>query len=118
MIVAPSSPGQTSMFSMCFPDEVFDYGLLVDSRGGTDGVTLEGAYTDEMDMIGTCRFLHAAPHGPHYAFDLFGVSMLELDGDDSITGIATPNFTSVEGVSNPMGPPFFFLLYVRVCHPL
>ena len=27
------------MFSMCFPDEVFDYGLLVDFGGGTDGVT-------------------------------------------------------------------------------
>ena len=29
------------MLSMCFPDEVFDYGLLVDSKGGTNGVTLD-----------------------------------------------------------------------------
>ena len=31
VIVASSSPGRASMFSMCFPVEVFDYGLLMDS---------------------------------------------------------------------------------------
>ena len=72
------------MFSMCFPDEVFDYGLPMDSKGGTDGVTLDNAYADEMDMISIGRILDTTPHGPHSTFDLFGVSMLELDGDDSI----------------------------------
>ena len=71
MIVAPSSSGQASMFSMCFPNEVFDYGLLVDSRGGTNGVTLDDAYIDKMDMIGIGCILDTAPHGPHFAFDLF-----------------------------------------------
>ena len=93
VIVAPSSSGQTSMFSMCFSDEVLDYGLLVDFGGGTDGVTLDDTYNDEMDMIGIGRILDAAPHGPHSAFDMFGVSMLESDGDDSITDVATPDFT-------------------------
>ena len=108
MIVAPSSSGQASMFSMCFPNEVFDYGLLVDSRGGTNGVTLDDAYTDKMDMIGIGRILDATLHGPHSAFDMFGVSMLELDGDDSITNVATPDFTYVEGASDPMDPPLSF----------
>ena len=39
MIIAPLLSSRASMFSMCFPDEVFDYGLLVDFGGGTDGVT-------------------------------------------------------------------------------
>ena len=96
------------MFSMCFPDEVFDYGLLVDSGGGTNGVTLDDAYTDEMDMIGIGRILDAAPHGPHSTFDMFRVSMLEMDGDDSITDVATPDFTFVKGVSDLVDPPLSF----------
>ncbi|RVW68670.1 hypothetical protein CK203_063413 [Vitis vinifera] len=108
VIVAPSSLGRANMFSMCFPDEVFDYGLLVDSGGGTNGVTLDDAYTDEMDMIGIGRILDAAPHGPHSTFDMFRVSMLEMDGDDSITDVATPDFTFVKGVSDPCGPTSFF----------
>ena len=106
------------MFSMCFPNEDFDYGLLVDSRGGPDEVTLDDAYTGEMDMIGIGRILDATPHRPHSAFDLFGVSMLEMDGDDFITDVAIPSFISVEGASDLMDPPLFFLVYVRVCHLL
>ncbi|RVW27352.1 hypothetical protein CK203_109420 [Vitis vinifera] len=66
MIVAPSSPSQANMFFMCFPDEDFDYGLLVDSRGGPDGVTLDDAYTDEMDMIGIGA---SNPVDPPLSFD-------------------------------------------------
>ena len=108
VIVAPSSPSRANMFSMCFPDEDFDYGLLVDSRGGPDGVTLDDAYTDEMDMIGIGRILDAIPHRPHSVFDLFSVSMLEMDGDDFIANVATLSFISVEGASNPVDPPLSF----------
>ena len=76
MIVAPSSPSRASMFSMCFLDKDFDYGLLMDSGGGPDGVTLDDAYTDEMDMTGIGRILDATPHRLHSVFDLFGFSML------------------------------------------
>ncbi|KAL6344262.1 hypothetical protein AAG906_037827 [Vitis piasezkii] len=108
VIVEPSSPGRASMFSMCFPDKVLDYGLFVDFGGGTDGVTLDDEYTNEMDMIGIGRILNTAPHGPHSAFDLFGISMLELDGDDSITDVATLNFTSVKEASNLVDPHLSF----------
>ena len=108
MMVAPSSPGWANMFSMCFLDEDFDYGLLLDSGGGTDGVTLDDAYTDEMDMIGIGHILDVALQEPHFVCDLFGVSMLKMDGDDSITDVAIPNFTSVEGASDIMGPPISF----------
>ena len=108
MIVAPSSPGRANMFSMCFLNEVFDYGLPVDSKVRTNGVILDNAYTDEMDMIGIGRILDTAPHRPHSVFDLFGVSMLKLDGDDSIIDVATPDFTSTEGTSNPVDSPLSF----------
>ena len=71
-------------------------------------MTLDDAYIDEMGMIGIGRILDATPHGPHFTFDMFGVSMLEMDGDDSITEVATPDLTSVEGASNPVDPPFSF----------
>ena len=108
VIVAPSSPSRANMFSMCFLDEDIDYGLLMDSRGGTDGVTLDDAYTDEMDMIGIGRILDTASHRPHFSFDLFGVSMLGMDGDDSSTDVTTPSFISTERVFDPMDPSLFF----------
>ena len=42
-------------------------------------MTLPDTYMNEMDMIDTGRILDTAPHGPHYAFDMFGVSMINTD---------------------------------------
>ena len=81
MIVAPPSPGQASVFSMCFPEVVLDYDLPMDLGDDIDGVTLPDTYIDEMDMIGIGRILYAAPHEPHYAFDMFGVSAIDFEGD-------------------------------------
>ena len=67
------------MFSVCFLEEVLDYDLPMDLGDDTDGVTLLDAYMDEMDMIGTGRILDTAPHGPHSAFDMFSVSMINID---------------------------------------
>ena len=71
MTVAPPSPYRANVFSMCFPEEIPDYDLLMDLGDETDGVTLPDTYMDEMDMIDTSHFLDTAPHGPHYAFDMF-----------------------------------------------
>ena len=79
IIVAPPSPDRASVFSMCFPEEVPDYDLPMDLGDDIDGVTLPDTYMDEMDMIGTGRILDTAPHGPHSAFDIFGVSMIDYD---------------------------------------
>ena len=67
------------MFSMCFPKEIPDYDLPMDLGDGLDGVILFDTYMDEMDMINTVRILDAAPYGPHYTFDMFGVSMIDYD---------------------------------------
>ena len=79
MIVAPPSPDRASVFSMYFLEEVPDYDLPMDLGDDIDGVTLPDTYMDEMDMIGTGRILDTAPHGPHSAFDMFGVSMINTD---------------------------------------
>ena len=79
MIVEPPSPGRANVFSMCFPEEVLDYDLSMDLRDDTDGVTFPDTYIDEMDMIGIGRILDATPHEPHYAFDMFGVSAIDVE---------------------------------------
>ena len=77
--VAPPSPDRASVFSMCFPKEIPDYDLPMDLGDGLDGVIFSDTYTDEMDMIGAGRILDTAPRGPHSAFDMFGVSMIDYD---------------------------------------
>ena len=79
MIVAPLSSGRASVFSMCFPEEVLNYDLFMDLGDDTDGVTLPNTYIDEMDMIGIGHILNAAPHEPHYAFDMFEVSAIDFE---------------------------------------
>ena len=61
VIVAPPSSDRANVFSMCFPEEVLDYDLLMD----LGDVTLPDTYMDEMDMIGTGRILNITPHGHH-----------------------------------------------------
>ena len=79
MIVVPPSPGRTSVFSMCFPEEVPDYDILMDLGDDIDGVNLPDTYIDEMNMIGIGRILDVAPHEPHFTFDMFGVSAIDFE---------------------------------------
>ena len=72
MIVAPHH--RTELVCYLSPEEVLDYDLPMDLRDDTDRVTLHDTYIDEMDMIGIGHILYAAPHEPHYAFDMYGVS--------------------------------------------
>ena len=67
------------MFSMCFPEKVPDYDLPMDLGDGPDGVILSDTYMDAMDMISTGRILDTALRGPYFAFDMFGVSMINTD---------------------------------------
>ena len=79
MIVAPPSLDRASVFSMCFPEEIPDYDLPMDLGDGLDGVIFSDTSTDKMDMISAGRILDTAPHGPHSAFDMFGLSMIDYD---------------------------------------
>ena len=109
--VAPPSPDRASVFSMCFLEEITDYDLPMDLGNETDGVTLPDTYMDEMDMIGTGRFLDTAPRGPHSALDMFGVSMIDSDAvtlydacTDAMDMIGTGRILDV----SPPGPRFAF----------
>ena len=77
VIVAPPLLDRASVFSVCFPEEVLDYDLLMDLGDDTDGVTLPATYMDEMDMIGIGHILDTAPRGPYFTFDILGVSMID-----------------------------------------
>ena len=79
MIVAPPSLDRASVFSMCFPEEIPNYDLPMDLGDGLDGVIFPNTYIDAMDMINIGRILDVTSHGPHYAFDMFGVSMIDSD---------------------------------------
>ena len=77
MIVAPPSPDRAIVLIVCFLEEVPDYDLPMDLGDDTDGVTLPDTYMAEMDMIDTGHILDTAPHRPHSAFDILGVSMID-----------------------------------------
>ena len=79
VIVASPSVDRASVFSVCFLEEVLDYDLPMDLGDDIDGVTFPDTYMDEMDMIDTGRILDTAPCGPHCTFDMFGVSMINID---------------------------------------
>ena len=62
-------------------------------------------------MIDIGRFLNTTPHGPHYAIDMFGVSMIDFDAvtlydacTDAMDMIDTGRILDV----SPPGPRFTF----------
>ena len=114
MIVAPLSPGRASVFSMCFLEEVLDYDLMMDLGDDTNGVTLHDTYIDEMDMIGIGRILDTAPHEPHSAFDMFGVSTIDFEDvplyDACVDAIDMIGIGHILGAT-PLGPHFVFDMF-------
>ena len=75
---------------------------------GYDVVTLYDACIDAMDMIGTGRILDVSPPGPRFAFDVFGISMLEFDDDGLVATNITHDTVSVDGAFDSVDPPFSF----------
>ena len=59
-------------------------------------------------MIGTGHILDASPPGPRSASDVFGISMLEFDGDGLVATDITHDTVSVEGASDSVDPPLSF----------
>ena len=100
----PPSPDQASVFSMCFPEEIPYYDLPMDFGDGLDGVIMPDTYMDAMDMISTGRILDASLPRPRSTFDVFGISMLEFDGDGLVATNITHDTISVEGASNSVDP--------------
>ena len=57
------------------------------------------------ESIGTGHILDASPPGPRSAFYVFGISMLEFDGDGPIATDITHDTVSIEEVSDSVDPP-------------
>ena len=74
----------------------------------TDDVTLYDACIDAMDMISTSRILDASPPRPRFAFDVFGISMLEFNGDGLVATDITHDTVSVKRATDSMDPPLSF----------
>ncbi|RVX20921.1 Retrovirus-related Pol polyprotein from transposon 17.6 [Vitis vinifera] len=74
----------------------------------SDDVTLYDACTNAMDMIDTASILDVFPPGLRSAFDVFGISMLEFDGDGLVDTDITHDTVSVEGASDSMNPLLSF----------
>ena len=76
----------------------------MDLGDGLDGVIMPDTYMDAMDMISTGRILDASLPRPRSTFDVFGISMLEFDGDGLVATNITHDTVSVEGASNSVDP--------------
>ena len=107
-LIAPPSPEQFSVLTMCFPDEIVDY-------GGIDGVMSSDDYDEEL-----LRMVISQPE-PNSALSDFHVLALRDDedaslapDDDAITGdvivdIASPDILGhVVGESDAVDPPLSF----------
>ena len=107
-LIALPSPGRSSVLTMCFPDEIADY-------GGIDGVMSSDDYDEEL-----LRMVISQPE-PDSALSDFHVLALRDDedasltpNDDAITGdvivdIASPDILGhVVGEVRCCGPTTFF----------
>ena len=74
----------------------------------SNDVTFYDACTNAMDMIGTGRILDASPPRPQSSFDVFGISMLDFNGDGLVATDITHDTVSVEGASDSVDPHFSF----------
>ena len=61
-----------------------------------------------MDKIDTGHILDAAPPGPRIVFDMFRISVLEINDDGLVATDIIHNTVSVEGASDSMDPPLSF----------
>ena len=82
MMIAPPSLDRANLFSLCFPDETTDYGVVIGPADMTDGVVPHDEYRDEMDMLGISQFLDAVQCKPFSPFEFFKVSIIEIAEED------------------------------------
>ncbi|RVW12753.1 hypothetical protein CK203_108642 [Vitis vinifera] len=81
-MIFPLSPDRANLFSLCFPDETTDYGVIIEPEYMTDGVVPRDEYHDEMDMLGISQFLDTVQREPFSPLELFGVSVIEIAKED------------------------------------
>nr|CAN61210.1 hypothetical protein VITISV_014941 [Vitis vinifera] len=84
-MATPTSPDRASMLSLYFPEDITDDRVIVDPTEMIDGVVPHDDYRDEMDMMTVSQITNIVQLQPVSAFDMFGVSTIEIfDIDDEI----------------------------------
>ena len=118
MAITLPSPNQASLLSLCFPEEVIDEGVFVNTTEMIDGVVPHDEYRDEMDMITMIQISNIVQLQLVSQFDMFGVSTIEvveetqtilalklLEDDGSLfEGTVSP----IKGASDLVDPPLSF----------
>ena len=66
------------MLSLCFPEEITDDGVIVDSTEMIDGVVPHDEYCDEMDMMTVSQITSIVQLQPVSLFDFLGCLPLRL----------------------------------------
>ncbi|RVW25048.1 Transposon Tf2-2 polyprotein [Vitis vinifera] len=120
-MILPPSPDRASLFSLCFPDETTDYGVIIEPEDMTDGVVPHDEYHDEMDMLGISQFLDIVQCEPFSPLELFGVSVIEITEKDQtvpapeLSAFVIPTIDMyedtvgpIEGASDSVDPPLSF----------
>nr|CAN75826.1 hypothetical protein VITISV_012550 [Vitis vinifera] len=121
VMIAPPSPDRASLFSLCFPDETTNYGVVIELADMIDGVVPHDEYHDEMDMLGISQFLDAVQRELFSSLDLFRVSVIEIVEENQtaptpeLPAFVIPTIDMYEGtispierVSKSVDPPFSF----------
>ena len=121
VMILPPSPDRASLFSLCFPDETTDYGVIIEPEDMTDGVVPRDEYHDEMDMLGISQFLDTVQREPFSPLELFGVSVIEIAEEDQtvpapeLSAFVIPTVDMyegtvgpIEGASDSVDPPLSF----------
>ncbi|WJZ94855.1 hypothetical protein VitviT2T_013680 [Vitis vinifera] len=121
VLIAPPSPDRTSLMTLCFPDEINDHGTFAEIGDVVDGAVPRDEYVDEMLAMSLSQTEEMAPPELASPFDLFGVSVLEID--EEIQVAPTPEVVEdvivavdlfdgpvglVEGASDLVDPPLTF----------
>ncbi|RVW92012.1 Retrovirus-related Pol polyprotein from transposon 17.6 [Vitis vinifera] len=107
-MILPPSPDRASLFSLCFPDETTDYGVIIEPEDMTDGVVPHDEYHDEMDMLGISQFLDIVQREPFSPLELFGVSVIEIAEEDQtvpapeLSAFVIPTIDMYEGTVGPI----------------
>ena len=124
VMIAPPSPNQANLFSLCFLNETTNYGIVIEPTDMINGVVPHDEYRDEMDMLGISQFLDAVQHEPFSPLEFFGVFVIEIAEEYQIvptlelSTFVVPTIdmyegtiSLVEGASDSVDPPFHLTLY-------
>ena len=127
--ITPPSPNRANLFSLCFPDETTDYGVVIELAYMIDGVVPHDEYRDKIDMLGISKFLDVVQRETFSPLKLFRVFVIEIAKEDQtvpapeLFAFVIPTIDiyegtisgPVEGASDSVDPPLSFDILLGLC---